>query len=659
MRPGSTFQLPGLGKRKSTYPGNFLQSFLELVPHAAFIVDTELQVILFANSKTAVLSAYTRAELSGLALGSLFENWDSDSLTPIESAASLEEKTVNATIIPLITRNHQDVLVSVTSISLGVEDKRALVVLRTHPDRRTDQRTQGQFWEMLLQLQSAQWERDPDLAIAMALDAGLVLAGGEAAAFYQIEDHRPELRLNQTSGESDQFPDLLPIQDLVSLNKPIVWSAGKRTTTALHRAARTEQLNYLFTAPIGQPHAQVGLVAIAGKRGNPGDRAISITSFLSNIINTILQHQAQVDRLASELESKKRQNIVNVLVQEYMNEGILLLTPALEVIEFNQPAELILGYATNEIAGQPIERVLIADRPLGSILNAAQQASPTYNFGNIQLYRRNGEAFLAQLRVHPVIGNKRVDKIIVFIQDLSEQEQIRRQAQEYEQRAILGEVTAIFAHEVRNPINNISTGLQLMAYDLPEGDPNQESIQRMLQDCDRLAELIKSVLAFSRPADYEMDLLELSTLLENLLKRLQARITRQNIKHDLHIQAGCPPINGNQRALEQVFSNLIQNSLQAMEPDGGRLGVKLGLINDASGRACVEVSIADTGPGIPKELHERIFQPFVTTRSNGTGLGLAIAKRIVTAHKGNLTLTSFPGGTVFKVQLPVPESFQE
>ena len=221
---------------------------------------------------------------------------------------------------------------------------------------------------------------------------------------------------------------------------------------------------------------------------------------------------------------------------------------------------------------------------------------------------------------------------------------------------MLGEVTAIFAHEVRNPINNISTGLQLMALSLPKNDPNQEAITRMLQDCDRLAELIKSVLAFSRTNDYEMEALDLPLLLQRLLERLKPRISRLNIRHDLQVEPGCLPINGNLHALEQVFNNLITNALQVMSETGGSLVIKAQPILTSEGRNCIEVSVADTGPGIPKELQERIFQPFFTTDRNGTGLGLAIAKRIITAHRGNIRLTSFPGGTIFHVQIPVAEN---
>jgi signal transduction histidine kinase len=258
-----------------------------------------------------------------------------------------------------------------------------------------------------------------------------------------------------------------------------------------------------------------------------------------------------------------------------------------------------------------------------------------------------------------VVHGGRITSILVMMQDQSEQEQIRMHAQHLEQRAVLGEVTAIFAHEVRNPINNISTGLQLMAYNLPENDPHQETIARLQQDCDRLTELMKGVLSFSRPTEYEMEQIQLDKLVAHWLERLHPRMARINVTHHFQAEANCPAVMGNARALEQVFNNLMTNALQAMSETGGDLAVKVHTARKlvewdsySEHRTYVEVSIADTGPGIPREMQERVFHPFFTTNRNGTGLGLAIAKRILTAHKGNIRLTSFPGGTIFYVELP-------
>lgn len=110
------------------------------------------------------------------------------------------------------------------------------------------------------------------------------------------------------------------------------------------------------------------------------------------------------------------------------------------------------------------------------------------------------------------------------------------------------------------------------------------------------------------------------------------------------------------------MNNLITNAVQAMGESGGQLTLKIRRVKQTKAAAAaneppsVEISIADTGPGIPKELQERIFQPFFTTSSSGTGLGLAITRRIISAHKGSIHLESFPGGTVFSIRLPLAET---
>jgi PAS domain S-box-containing protein len=319
----------------------------------------------------------------------------------------------------------------------------------------------------------------------------------------------------------------------------------------------------------------------------------------------------------------------------------------------NPRMEQMLGYTSREVAGQLAEQILIGHESLHAALLQAQKGEPIYNFGDAKFYRRDGEAFMAMLRIFPVAAEDRVEEILVFIQDLSERELIRTHTQELENRALLGELTAVFAHEVRNPINNISTGLQVMSMNLKPGDPHQESITRMQQDCERLEELIKAVLAFAKPTEYEMESLDLPLLLRRLLDHLQPRMLERHIQCNLRVEPDCPLVMGNLRALEQVFSNLINNALQAMSETGsGSLALKVQPVHVEEGVESVEVSVADIGPGIPKEFQERIFQPFYTTKPDGTGLGLSLSQRIITAHKGNIQFSSFPGGTIFTVRLP-------
>jgi signal transduction histidine kinase len=192
----------------------------------------------------------------------------------------------------------------------------------------------------------------------------------------------------------------------------------------------------------------------------------------------------------------------------------------------------------------------------------------------------------------------------------------------------------------------------LMAMSVPSGDPKQEAITRMLQDCDRLEELIKSVLAFSKPMEYEMDSLDLGQIIQRLMDRQKMRIIGQNIHCELQVEPGCMRVMGNMRALEQVFNNLITNAVQAMGEVGGLLSLKVQPVMDNENTPYMEVCVADTGPGIPREIQGKIFQPFYTTKRSGNGLGLSVSKRIISAHHGTIHLTSFPGGTIFRVQFP-------
>jgi signal transduction histidine kinase len=133
-------------------------------------------------------------------------------------------------------------------------------------------------------------------------------------------------------------------------------------------------------------------------------------------------------------------------------------------------------------------------------------------------------------------------------------------------------------------------------------------------------------------------------------------LLRLNIPYQIHIEKGSFVIDGDPHALDQVFNNLYNNAIQAMTENNANrenaLAIRVRSIIEGGRRAEVEISISDTGPGIPAEIQERIFEPFFTTREGGTGIGLAVVKRIVTAHKGSIRVDSTPSGTVFHIRIP-------
>ena len=632
-----------------------IEGFIDQLPHATLLVDVQKWRVISANLRFSELSAYARNELSGLDINSLLPEWQTglQSTTPEERQAISSQPVLQ----PLVRRNRTRLMVQLMAVSAGPKQKNLIVIVEAADPTRWpfEQQRLNRIWNGLNELVGALQEDELELALRAALKACSNLTQANHLAVYRLQANNPQLQRCAILGSGELFPEYLPAQDIAHMSRPKVWEAGKRPSSTLHYAARAADLAFLASAPIGQDNAIIGVVALGDDQPAAAEFTEQAARLLAGTISVIFQRHTWEANLQARLEGIIGQTRTATTLEERAREGILTLSRDLSILRMNPAVEIMMGYAETEVAGQPVEKVLIGPEGLMPALISAQQGNPTYNLGSVHLYRRYGESFLALVRIFPVIHDEVTEQIIVFVEDLSEHEQMRLHAQQLEHRALLGEVTAIFAHEVRNPINNISTGLQLMALNLPADDPNQENISRMMQDCDRLAELIKSVLAFSRPTDYEMESVDLPLMMHRLLERLRPRITRLNVNYDLRAETDCPPIRGNLRALEQVFSNLITNALQAMGDDGGNLFIKIQPV-DQDGHKYLEVSVADTGPGIPKELQDRVFHPFFTTERGGTGLGLAIAKRIITAHKGIIRLTSFPGGTIFHVQLPEDEA---
>ncbi len=641
-------KLPGLRRR----PGfNEITALLNILPEAALLIDLRDRSIVLANTKASEFTAYTRAELAGLPLTSLFN--EVDKLTQGER----DENTLT-----LRTRYQTMVETRVLRYKLGECSQWELILLEDHclvQQRQAEHQRQVELLQSLGTIGLALSQDNLEQALEMILEAAQKISGAVILSvyLYDLETQRqaPQMVRYIHYGPPDVFPERLPTQDIVQLRTTHLWKSGKRSTSSLHRAARATGLTLVASAPLGDERSAIGLLVLAGDETLPSDETLKRLRILARLVTATIQLFTRLGSLESTLQSQHRLRTIEKVSLDAMEDGLVVLSPTLQVLHLNPAAERILGYTAQEARGYQAEDILIGAGSLPSLLQLALQGSPTIKQENLRLYRRSGQPFLARVSILPAMSQEQLEGVIVLIQDLSEQEQIQTQARQLEQRALLGEVTAIFAHEVRNPINNLSTGLQWMAFQLPPDDPNQEVIQRLQGDLERLNELMKSVLTFSRPSEYEMEAVNLGVLLERLLERLKPRLVRANVQSMLQIEPNLPQIKGNPHALEQVFNNLITNAVQAMSERGGSLAIKAQGVQKGGERPMVQVDVADSGPGIPKELQERIFQPFFTTKSDGTGLGLAITKRIITAHKGSIWVTSFTGGTVFHVQLPALE----
>jgi two-component system, NtrC family, sensor histidine kinase AtoS len=163
------------------------------------------------------------------------------------------------------------------------------------------------------------------------------------------------------------------------------------------------------------------------------------------------------------------------------------------------------------------------------------------------------------------------------------------------------------------------------------------------------------LMSSERTVDTQMELIELDQYLHKIVDRWRPKFAKVNVNPVFNIEAGLPKIMGDPRSLDRVFTNLITNALDAMAEKGDTLAVTAVMNKEIANHPFVDISITDNGPGIPEDVKEHLFSPYMTTRKKGTGLGLFLTKQIVTAHKGSISVNSFPGGTVFTVRLPAED----
>ena len=489
------------------------------------------------------------------------------------------------------------------------------------------------FLKLLLQRSKAMLESDC-LCIYRAPNETLMLT--KIAA---IESRQP-------------FPRTIPLEEL-QMPWTGLWESGADPRSHLQRFAQKAGLSYMTSTPIGRGQALFGLIVAGGYHALPDPELhLQKLRVIGSVVESAIDKQILVDAVqnqgANELAPDARS-----LVFANTSEGVLVLDPSLRIVEMNNAAEQLLGYSLREVLRQPVADILVGADGLMDALEVAYAGIETRELGLNSLHRRDGQAFSAHIQSFPVLdADDQLDSIVILVSDESEYEENRIKVQHLEQRAALGGLSAIFAHEVRNPINNISTAVQLLKVRMPQEDPNYEVLNRIQNDCSRLITLMESVLAFSRPIEPKLQPVDINSHLFLLLERWRPRLERLGIDHFLQKSDNPVLVFGDPRLMEQIFTNLISNAVDVMEHTGGSLAIKIARNDIVFSQPQVEVAISDTGPGIPDDIIEKIFDPFISTKPKGTGLGLAITKHMVTAQQGTIRVNSFPGGSVFYVNLP-------
>ena len=359
----------------------------------------------------------------------------------------------------------------------------------------------------------------------------------------------------------------------------------------------------------------------------------------AHLYNSLAQKAAQIERLKDFSE-----NIV-----ESLNVGVLAVDFSGAVESWNTQMEGLIGVPREEAVGRKIEDLLPAEL-VAEILSRSvgERVASLYKF---PLRSRDGHNLVVNVSVAPLVGKSgdRIGRLILF-DDVTQRMRLEEQVFQNEKLTSLGLLAAGVAHEVNTPLAVISNYIQMLAKQLPAGDPRHQLIEKVIKQTFRASEIVNNLLNFSRTGVAEFTEVNLNAVVEEVLTLVAHPFRTAQVQVTRNFQQELPQVLGSSNKLQQVFLNLFLNARDAM-PSGGTIEIRTAAFNGS-----VEVEITDTGAGIPGENLHRIFDPFFTTKSSGrgTGLGLSVSYGIVKEHAGKVDVRSTPGkGTSFRLEFPV------
>ncbi|HVN20272.1 MAG TPA: ATP-binding protein [Dongiaceae bacterium] len=351
-------------------------------------------------------------------------------------------------------------------------------------------------------------------------------------------------------------------------------------------------------------------------------------------------------RDSKEIFSALKDNVDQLMAK--LQDGLMLFSRDSRIVLVSAPVEAFLGRPRGELLGRTVQEVCARDTMLGAaLLDSFERRRP-----------------MSQ-REFEVAGGKRVEVSLDFVQEKNSQigallvmrdtEPVRRIGDEIEMSRRLsasGRLTRGVAHEVKNPINAIVLHLQLLQNKLASQEPDTRRHMDIIDsEIRRLDRVVQTLVDFTRPRDLHLEEMDLRGLLEDVAQLAAPDAEQHGVTVDLHMPEEALPIKVDIDLMKQAILNVVINGVQAM-PQGGLLTISA---RHENGMAVAEVQ--DQGGGIPKELHDKVFELYFTTKKDGSGIGLAQTYQILQWHYGSVDFESAETtGTVFRFQIPIVRS---
>jgi two-component system NtrC family sensor kinase len=362
-----------------------------------------------------------------------------------------------------------------------------------------------------------------------------------------------------------------------------------------------------------------------------------------------------------EKELKEAHNFLNNIIKSSPN-AIMVVDMKGKIIVWNRAAEEALGFDAEEAIGKMNIRQVYPEGMAKQVMKMMR--SPEYGgVGRLRSFpivypRQDGRSIEGNLSAAIIYDDegKEVASVGIFV-DLKERLEVERKLRETQEKlfqseklAAMGELTSQIAHELNNPLYGIMNTLELLKTEVSPQNKRRRVLDMALSETERLAELLRKMLRFSRPDEEEKQPTNVNEILDEILLLVEKQLQENSITISRSFADHVENVYASRNQLRQVFLNMISNARHAM-PDGGTLTVT----TSTKGKN-IYIEIADTGTGIKEEDIDKIFDPFFTTKEGikDVGIGLSLCNEFIEDHDGDIKVSSQWGsGTTFTIILPI------
>jgi len=365
-----------------------------------------------------------------------------------------------------------------------------------------------------------------------------------------------------------------------------------------------------------------------------------------SLANSLRSAGVQLEQASSEIADLQA---LNQHVIDSLPSGLATTDPAHRILTFNRGAEAITGVPFRDAVARPIDEVLqLPPAVMQSVQTELRVKGARRHEFRFQPPDGRSEREIGLTVTYLETPGGRAGLIFTF-QDVTAIKKMERDSAIQQRLAAVGEMAAGIAHEIRNPLASMSGSIQILRQELPLSSEQEQLMDIVLRESERLNTTIRSFLAYARPQRFQIARFDVRRVLNDTALLLR---NSNELREGHEIQVGVPDCelwyDADEGQIKQIVWNLATNGLRAM-PKGGRLH----LVAEVESTEGVVLTVRDEGIGIPPEELDSLFQPFHGTFAKGSGLGLAIVHRIVADYQGEIRVSSKPGaGTTVSVRLP-------